>query len=447
MLSQADNQLLTQVGRGTLMGALFREYWLPALLSSELAHPDGDPVRVLLLGERLIAFRDSLGQVGLVAEHCPHRGASLFFGRNELSGLRCVYHGWKFDVHGNCMAMPNEPGESDFRHGVKATAYPTVERGGVVWAYLGPRTMPPPLPGLEGNLLPDSDQGVWAMQQECNWLQVLEGDIDTTHAGFLHYGALRAEDQPRGTFSEYLLRDRHARFAVVDVDGGVCAGAYRPAEAGFDYWRIAHFLFPCYTLPAPGVLGSKTATIARVPMDDAHTLSFFLMSPEFRRSRVNRPDAGVGAVTPEGFPALRPSGSGWHDRFLTIANPRNEFLLDRATQRRKIGFAGFSGVDSAGLQDAAVTHSMGTVVDRSGEHLGSTDSMIIRVRRRLLEAARALAGHGTVPPGVDSAEVYSRRSGGIILKRGADWLASTAGLRRAFVDHPDLDRSVSGPLG
>src|SRR5215813_7912375 len=146
MLSREENELVSRVGAGTPMGELMRQYWLPAVLSSELPAPDSDPVRVLLLGEQLIACRDSTGQVGLLQNNCPHRGASLFFGRNEESGLRCVYHGWKFDALGNCIDMPNEPAESDFKHKVSATAYPTRERGGIIWAYLGPRSEPPPLP-------------------------------------------------------------------------------------------------------------------------------------------------------------------------------------------------------------------------------------------------------------------------------------------------------------
>ena len=148
MLKQEENDLITRVGPGTPMGNFMREYWVPAMLSSECPAADSDPLRVMLLGEQLIAFRDSNGKIGLVANNCPHRGASLFFGRNEEAGLRCVYHGWKFDVDGNCIDMPNEPAESDFRTRVKAVAYPTQERGGLVWAYMGPRKEPPPLPDL-----------------------------------------------------------------------------------------------------------------------------------------------------------------------------------------------------------------------------------------------------------------------------------------------------------
>src|ERR671927_671291 len=138
------------------MGSFMRQYWIPALLSSELPQHDSEPKRVLLLGEQLIAFRDTNGKIGLLQNNCPHRGASLFFGRNEEAGLRCVYHGWKFSSDGTCVDMPNEPAESDFKHKVKAVAYPTRERNGVVWLYMGQETEPPPLPDLEWNLVPES---------------------------------------------------------------------------------------------------------------------------------------------------------------------------------------------------------------------------------------------------------------------------------------------------
>src|ERR1700738_2000887 len=164
MLSKEDNDLVTRVGLGTPMGNLMRQYWVPAMLSSELPGPDCDPVRVMLLGEKLIAFPDSAGQVGVLQNHCPHRGASLFFGRNEEFGLRCVYHGWKFAPDGACVDMPNEPAESDFKSKIKAVAYPTHESNGIVWTYMGPRRVPPPLPALEGNMLPDGEWNVTMIQ-------------------------------------------------------------------------------------------------------------------------------------------------------------------------------------------------------------------------------------------------------------------------------------------
>src|ERR1051326_4082696 len=248
MLKQEENELITRVAPGTPMGDTMRRYWMPALLASEVPHPDSDPVRVRLLGEDLIAFRDSNGQIGLLAENCPHRGASLFFGRNEECGLRCVYHGWKFDVAGQCVDMPNEPPESNFKDKVRANSYPTRERGGIVWAYLGPRATPPPLPDLEANMLTEGEWQVGATPRECNWLQGLEGHIDTSHLGFLHFGARDPEQTSPNTFDYYTVRERAPRYRAIDTVYGAMYGAYRPAHDNLNYWRFAQFLFPCFVL-------------------------------------------------------------------------------------------------------------------------------------------------------------------------------------------------------
>ncbi len=185
MLSAADNELMCRVGPGTPMGNLLRQYWIPALTPDDL-QPDGPPLRVRLLGENLIAFKTTSGEVGLIQNSCPHRGASMFFGRNEEEGLRCVYHGWKFDTAGDCIDMPSEPAESNFKNKVHTVAYPCVERNGIIWAYMGTRATPPPLPDLPPNLDPNCT--VQRRLEECSYMQCLEGDIDTVHAGFLHSG-------------------------------------------------------------------------------------------------------------------------------------------------------------------------------------------------------------------------------------------------------------------
>jgi phenylpropionate dioxygenase-like ring-hydroxylating dioxygenase large terminal subunit len=208
MLSKEDNAILTRVGPGTLMGNLLRRYWTPALLSTEVPEPDSPPVRVRLLGEDLIGFRLTSGKVGLIANACPHRGASLFFGRNEEEGLRCVYHGWKFDETGACVDMPSEPAESNFKTKVRARAYPTQERNGIVWTYMGTREVPPPLPDIEANLVPADRNAVRKALRECNWMQALEGDIDTSHLGFLHFGHSQPEDAVPGSFDYYVRKDR-----------------------------------------------------------------------------------------------------------------------------------------------------------------------------------------------------------------------------------------------
>jgi phenylpropionate dioxygenase-like ring-hydroxylating dioxygenase large terminal subunit len=443
MLSVEDNELLCRTGPGTPMGNLMRQYWIPCMLTSELPRPDSDPVRVLLLGEELIAFRDTRGSVGLVHNNCPHRGASLFFGRNEEAGLRCVYHGWKFDVAGHCVDMPNEPPESNFRTRVTARAYPCRERGGVVWAYLGPRTEPPPLPEIEGNMI---DGGTpTAVQHACNWLQVGEGAIDTSHAGFLHFGSLKAEDYPERTFSRYLLVNRAPKYAVVDTEIGVTYGAYRAVDDEHDFWRIANFLLPFYTMNPQGLLGNgPQGWQARVPMDDTHMLSFGFGGPPRQRS-VNAQNGSARGTRPAGQPRqLLSNTSDWHGRFRQVSSLENDFLIDRDLQRGNQGPNGFTGIQGIGRQDQAVTTSMGPIYDRSREHLGSSDAMIIRVRRRLLNAVKAFGETGVTPPGVDDPALYHLRSGSALLPKDSDWLEATRELRRAFVDHADLDRSLLG---
>ena len=186
MVSEADNDILIRTGPGTAMGQVMRRYWMPALLTAELPDTDCPPVRVRLLGESLVAFRDTSGQIGLLEDACPHRQASLFLGRNEENGLRCVFHGWKFDRHGRCLDMMNEPPDSDYKDKINAASYPVLESGGVVWAYLGPGEQAPPPPNFEWTQLPAPHCRISKNRQECNWLQGLEGGIDTAHAPILH---------------------------------------------------------------------------------------------------------------------------------------------------------------------------------------------------------------------------------------------------------------------
>jgi len=437
-VEQTSSELITRVGPGTPMGELMREYWVPAMLGSELPVPDGDPVRVKLLGEELIAFRDTTGSVGLVANGCPHRGASLFFGRNEQGGLRCVYHGWKFDTSGACLDMPNEPPFSKFKNTVRAVAYPCIERAGIVWAYLGPRTIPPPFPEIEATTLAEGAYKTDAIFRECNWLQALEGDMDTAHFVFLHYGGSDPAEARPGSFMQYQLQTRAASYEVVETESGALYGACRPAKPGQNYWRIGQFHFPFYTMIPTGVLGYKVGIRAWVPMDDTHTMSFgvvpiveasarargYLKAPEVREAVARSP--------------LLPNTTDWFGRFRTAPNAANDYEIDRDWQRQ----GNYTGIDGIFTQDAAVTESMGAVADRSLEHLGTSDVMVRQIRRRLTEAALALAEKGTPPPAVDSPAAYATRTGGIVLPEGEDWFAATEALRRAFVDHPELDTTA-----
>ena len=439
MLSREDNALLARVGPGTATGDLLRQYWIPALTSSEVPEPDGAPVRVRLLGENLIGFRTTSGKVGLIQNHCPHRGASLFFGRNERDGLRCVYHGWRFDVTGACVDMPSEPPESNFASKVCATAYPCVERNDVVFAYMGRRTTPPPLPDLEPNMLAPGEAVVQKVLRECSWFQALEGDIDTSHLGFLHLGALKPEDVRPGSFDYYLLADRAPRYEVAETEFGTTYGAYRPAEADTYYWRIAHFLFPFYTMIPTGLLGTQILVRAWVPIDDTHVMFWSLSLP---RTRGGGGTGNAAAIATAGLEFL-PETSDWLGRFRLTQHGANDYRIDREAQRD----GSFTGIAGIHQQDQAVTESMGPLVDRTQEHLSSSDEMVIRTRRRVLRAAAAWRDKGEVPPGVDDPAVYRYRSGGVILPRSADWREATRDRCRAFTPPPPAGAPAAGRPG
>jgi len=423
MLSATDNEYLCRVGPGTPMGDLMRQYWMPAIRTDELPAPDCPPVRIRLLGENLIGFRTTSGQVGLIQNACPHRGASLFFGRNEEEGLRCVYHGWKFDVAGQCTDMPSEPAESNFKTKIKATAYPCNERNGIIWAYMGPREVPPPLPEIEANLLVNDPLQVSVLYRPCNWMQGLEGEMDTVHAAFLHGGAAKPEAQEPGSFSYYQYSNRAARFSTIETEYGLINGAYRPAGDENHYWRCTQILFPFYHMIPGNAIGTAIRIGAYVPMDDENHLHWEIGTLNPDGTAMGQGGGFRGAPTsgdlnaPVGSRRL-PNTSDWWGRFHSDQNLANDYLIDREAQRNWESYTGIPGVR---IQDCAVTETMGRIYDRSHEHLGTTDSMIIRMRRRMIRLAKDLRENGTVPPGVETPEVYRQRSGEMIIPRNADW--------------------------
>ncbi|HEY3116595.1 MAG TPA: Rieske 2Fe-2S domain-containing protein [Chloroflexota bacterium] len=419
-----ETDLLTRVGPGTPMGNLLRQYWIPALMASELAEQDGVPLRVRLLGENLIAFRDTSGRVGLLADHCSHRGASLFFGRNEDDGLRCVYHGWKYDVSGRCVDMPNEPPESNFQDRIRHPSYPCIEQAGVIWAYLGPRAKLPGLPELEWLSLPDSHLQHATMVRECNWVQALEGDIDSSHVSFLHR-SLRLEDdvasnvnraREQSKFWEYEHNDRSPWLEVVPTEYGVTYGARRNAEADTYYWRIAQFLLPFFTMIPPIGPRAGVGTRIWVPIDDEHTMYWSVSANPLRPlSTEERSRWGTGAPLAGDY---LPATSDWLGRWRLAANSASDYGIDRERQRTGT----YTGITGTNLQDQAMTESMGPIYDRSREHLGGADAMIIQFRRRIADAAIALRDQGIVPPGVDDPSVYRVRPASVVLPREANWI-------------------------
>ena len=435
MLSTADNELMCRVGPGTPMGDLMRQYWIPALLPSELPAPDGPPVRLRLLGENLIAFRVTSGQAGIVVNACPHRGASMFFGRNEEEGLRCVYHGWKFDTAGNCVDMPSEPAESNFKSKVRIRAYPVVERNGVLWTYMGNQTPAPPLPEILPNLDPACRTA--KRLEQCNYMQALEGDIDTVHKGFLHAGHSTIDDLIPGSLEYYAIKHLDARMDAYEHEIGGTYAAARGAEETNEYWRTGHFLMPFYTMNAPGLLGIKNACTAWVPADDENTYIFSMGLPHPSDPDVRgiggllngryRTDP-LGRFDPYGAPQRNLPGAmrrlfadettDWLGRFRPLANKDNDYLIDRELQARN-GPWTYTGVP-APAQDPMAQESMGPIYDRTQEHLGTTDIMVILTRRRLINAAKALREQGTVPPGVEKPELYRMRSGGALVPKGVN---------------------------
>jgi phenylpropionate dioxygenase-like ring-hydroxylating dioxygenase large terminal subunit len=437
MLSDADNELLCRVGPGTPMGNVFRQYWIPAVRSDELPAPDCAPLRVMLLGEPLIAFRTTSGDVGLMQNSCPHRGASMFFGRNEEEGLRCVYHGWKFNTAGNCVDMPSEPAESNFKNKVHARSYPCRERGGIVWTYMGPREVPPALPDMEANIMTTDPLKISILHRKCNWMQGLEGELDTVHAAFLHAGAARYEDQEPKSLAWYHYKERtNAHFIARDTDFGTAYGAWRPAEDDSYYWRIGYAFFPFYAMQAAGEMGPDVKMNAYVPMDDEHTLQWevFYRTDGPERPQRNVPlNRGTAPADSGRGGNYLPQTTDWFGRWNLEQTLENDYFVDREAQKN---WTSYSGIPGTRQQDMAVTETMGAIYDRSHEHLGTSDSMIIRTRRRWLAVAKAFAEQGILPPNVDNPKAYRLRSGEVLLPRSADWWEGSRPLREKSLTNP-----------
>jgi phthalate 4,5-dioxygenase oxygenase subunit len=412
VLKTEINELLTQTGAGTPAGAFFRRYWLPALHAEELPENDCPPVRVKILSERLIAFRDSDGRYGLIDEFCAHRGVSLWFGRVEEGGLRCAYHGWKYDVTGQCVEVPSEPENSNFCSKVKLTSYPLVRVGDILWTYLGDREQQPDLPEFEFARVPSEQSYTSKRWQESNWLQALEGGIDSSHVSWLHSGGLKNDPLFKGAKgNEYNLNDLRPFFEVAEADGGLFIGARRNAEDGQYYWRITPWVMPSFTIVPPRgdhpVHGHFW-----VPIDDQNTWVFTF---DYHPTR---------ALTPEERQAMK-DGHGVHSRniqgtYRPQENKDNDYLMDRDAQRRGETFSGVRGIAQ---QDASLQESMGPIVDRTKERLVSSDTGIIKARQKLRKAIEGLQDEGATPPGVDVAH-HRVRSAAIVLPQEESFIES-----------------------
>ena len=419
MLSQADNEFLTRSTKGTPMGELLRRFWMPALLSAELPERDGPPKKIKILGEELLAFRQTDGRVGIVEQHCPHRGANLYYGRNEECGLRCSFHGWKFDIDGNCVDLPTSPPESSYKDTIKLLAYPVREWGDMIWVYMGPRENMPELPQLELGLVPAAHRYVSKKWQDCNWVQSLEGAIDTAHFSFLH--AIPTKDEAvkldilRKTSAigqesglsdrmRWVTDDPRPKFKIQGHDAGLVIAAGRKTDSTDLYWRIAQYLAPNHALVPVAFPGEVYHGQTWVPVDDTKCWVYtYSWTPDRPLSNAERTKYA--------------SGLSLHaeidENYVPKRNIGNDYMIDRELQKT-LSYTGISGVSD---QDAAIQDSQGAIQDRTREHLGPTDVGIVEFRKLVMGAARALQ-QGEQPKAASASTRYAVRAGGWIA--GAD---------------------------
>lgn len=425
MTTAAENELLTRVGPGTPMGELMRHYWLMAAKSDEVV-ADGDPMRLRLLGENLIAFRDTEGRVGIMDHRCPHRCASLFFGRNEMSGIRCVYHGWKFDVDGNCLEMANVPSHHDFKHKVNAKAYKTAERNGLIWVYMGDQKNVPELPPVEPMLVPQGQNDIVFFQRDCNWLQAVEGELDTSHLGILHLGSVGTEAFDGDTINKYAVANRAPEYVVKEQGYGMMYAAYRPADEGEFYWRLGQYIFPFWTMPPINHLQYNILTHNYIPIDDEHTM--IVNVHQLGAYGRERGDVGRRVPGAQFEKIYLPRTNHWMGRWRLRANKNNDYEIDRDFQREQ----SYTGIQGIPLQDQAVTESMGEITDRTIEHLAPSDVAINRTRRWLIKTLKTFQESGELPVSAQNPrKIGGVRGGNFTLAEGEDWLEAYDNIRAA----------------
>ena len=412
MLSAEDNKFLTESDTGTPMGELLRRFWLPVLLSEELVEPDGEPKKATVMGENLLLFRDSNGRIGIIDQFCPHRGANLWLGRNEDCGIRCVYHGWKFDIDGNCVDMPTSYPDVNAKDKMKIKSYPAREWGDMIWAYMGPKTDElPDLPSLEMALVPASHRVVSKKWQDCNWVQALEGSIDTAHFTFAHLTFSKCADEALDVskhlvkpvarlatdHTKWIAEDPRPAIKVLEHDAGLVVAGGRQTGGDDVYWRIAQFLMPVHTYAPNAMPGEFIFGQTFVPYTDTncwiYTYVWHPDRPFTDEERANfRGGHGVFAEVDENYVPLR--------------NRANNYLIDRKLQQT----GNYTGIQGISEQDAAVQDSQGVIVDRTREHLGPTDLGIMQFRRHIMSAARKLQD-GVEPDALSSAAKYAVRAG------------------------------------
>jgi len=409
-----DNDLLTRVGPGTPMGEFMRQYWIPIAKPEEFV-AGGDPVRLRVLGENFLGFRSPDGTLGVVDHQCAHRCASLFYGRNEEGGIRCVYHGWKFAPNGQCVEMPSEPAETDYKERVKIKAARVAEKYGAVWIYIGGAEEPPPMPTFEFEKA--GELTVQFLFRECNWLQSLEGDIDTVHAGFLHGGHNKKNHFEPGTVDYYRYENRHPKYDAMEAPWGTTYCAYRAAGPDDAYYRIGHFLLPFWTM-APSEPLDFIRTRAWVPVDDEHSMLIVFSQPMPEWDPRRKDGSKIWGSTLQ--LNYLPNTTDWYGRYRILENRANDHTIDREMQKTG-NYTGLAGIPT---QDQMITESMGPIEDRTKEHLGTSDKMIALTRRVILRNILAYReGNLASPPGsADPTTHTGVRGGWVVTPKEIDWL-------------------------
>jgi phenylpropionate dioxygenase-like ring-hydroxylating dioxygenase large terminal subunit len=412
MLTARQNELLTRVGPDTPMHALLKRYWQPALLSSDVGEPGCDPVRFSFLGEPYIAFRDAAGQVGAFAENCCHRGSSLALARAEGDGIRCIFHGWKFAADGTLLDTPNVADES-FKQRFRGTAFPVREAADLVWVYFGPSSEPPPFREYEYMNVPSSHRLIMRMKLDCNWLQVMEGGLDSSHVGILHAEfakSFEARDPslPEGLQAQAQVysTDYAPRIDVQDTNFGFHYAALRDAGDG----RNMHARITAYVFPNTNMIPPNMFVIHYVPYDDTHTAQIVTYWDKERPVDRERTLRVLGLDQP----------GVWIDDHME-QSPDNRWLQDRAKMRA----GSWSGLIGLGQEDTAVNVSQGPILDRTKETLVPSDVACIHVRKLLLhelEHGDPAAPFAIQPPRTSTIQALE-----VKIPRDADWTRSVPG--------------------
>ena len=431
--TREENELLTHVGPDTPMGQLFRQYWIPVMFPEELT-PDKPQKRVRLLGEDLVAFRTRSGNLGLVGEFCSHRLASLYFGRVDGEGIRCLYHGWKYATNGTCLEQGNLPPEQQFCQEVKHPGYRCVEHGGVIWAYMGPNADLPPLPEFEWALVPPEQRVIDKVFLECNYLQAMEGGIDPTHVMWLHSPIdLSDEEASQEQGIEQRLANTSGKrtpeeISLHETPYGFVYGTKRAMPDGSNLWRVNQWLMPFYTMP-PG--GDDRGGRMWVPVDDEHCVRWNLAWYPTREIMEKSTEAATSFMTTSRGRARRdplwvggflPETTDPYGDIRKVANRDNDYQIDwEKHYTKRMGVAG------VGLQDICIVENEGAgkIMDRTKENLCAADLSTVIARRRLIEAARALQEKGTAPLGARDGSIYRVRGASIVLPANVDFLEGT----------------------